>query len=95
MNYVLLSAGAGLLALIFAAFLVVKKINPVQVKHDRMNEIASYIHEGAMAFLKREYRVLVIFAIILAAAITVGLGSFQTAELAHEAYMKAKAEMCR
>jgi hypothetical protein len=23
------------------------------------------------------------------------LGSFQTAELAHEAYMKAKAEMCR
>ena len=79
MNYVLLSAGAGLLALIFAAFLVVKKINPVQVKHDRMNEIASYIHEGAMAFLKREYRVLVIFAIILAAAITVGLGSFQTA----------------
>ncbi|OJV66744.1 MAG: sodium-translocating pyrophosphatase [Clostridiales bacterium 38-18] len=79
MNYVLLSAGAGLLALIFAAFLVVKKINPVQVKHDRMNEIASYIHEGAMAFLKREYRVLVIFAIVLAAAITFGLGSYQTA----------------
>jgi K(+)-stimulated pyrophosphate-energized sodium pump len=32
-----------------------------------------------MAFLQREYKVLVIFAIILAVAITVGLQSFQTA----------------
>ncbi len=79
MNYVLLSAGAGVLALIFAAFLVVKKINTVIVTHDRMNEIASYIHEGAMAFLRREYKVLVIFSAVLALAITVGLQSYQTA----------------
>ncbi|GAB6108593.1 sodium-translocating pyrophosphatase [Fusibacter bizertensis] len=79
MNYALLSAGAGVVALLFAAFLVVKKINPVQVKHDRMNEIASYIHEGSMAFLRREYKVLVIFAIVLALAITFGLQSYQTA----------------
>jgi vacuolar-type H(+)-translocating pyrophosphatase len=79
MNYALLSAGAGIIALLFAAFLVVKKINPVHVKHDRMNEIASYIHEGSMAFLRREYKVLVIFAIVLALAITFGLQSYQTA----------------
>ena len=79
MNYALMSAGAGILALIFAAFLVVKKINTVKVDHARMNEIASYIHEGAMAFLRREYRVLIIFSLILAAAITVGLKSYQTA----------------
>lgn len=79
MNYVLLSAGAGVLALVFAAFLVVKKINTVVVDHDRMNEIASYIHEGAMAFLKREYRVLVVFALILGLAIAVGLQSIETA----------------
>lgn len=79
MDYALLSAGAGVVALLFAAFLVVKKINPVQVKHDRMNEIASYIHEGSMAFLRREYKVLVIFAIVLALAITFGLQSYQTA----------------
>ncbi|MDH8677203.1 sodium-translocating pyrophosphatase [Fusibacter bizertensis] len=79
MNYALLSAGAGIIALLFAAFLVVKKINPVEVKHDRMNEIASYIHEGSMAFLRREYKVLVIFAIVLALAITFGLQSYQTA----------------
>lgn len=79
MNYVLMSAGVGIIALVFAAFLVVRKIDTVVVKHDRMNEIASYIHEGAMAFLKREYRVLIIFSIVLAAAITIGLDSYQTA----------------
>lgn len=79
MNYVLLSAGVGILALVFAAFLVVKRINTVVVTHDRMNEIASYIHEGAMAFLRREYKVLVIFALILAVAIAVGLQSIGTA----------------
>jgi K(+)-stimulated pyrophosphate-energized sodium pump len=79
MNYVLMSAGAGIIALVFAALLVVRKINTVVVKHDRMNEIASYIHEGAMAFLRREYRVLVVFAAIMALAITVGLQSWETA----------------
>ena len=79
MNYVLMSAGAGIIALVFAALLVVRKINTVVVKHDRMNEIASYIHEGSMAFLRREYRVLVVFAAIMALAITVGLQSWETA----------------
>lgn len=79
MNYALLSAGAGILALVFAAFLVVRRINTVVVKHDRMNEIASYIHEGAMAFLRREYKVLIIFSIVLTLAITIGLQSYQTA----------------
>ncbi len=79
MNYALLSASAGILALVFATFLVVRKINTVVVKHDRMNEIASYIHEGAMAFLRREYKVLIIFSIVLALAITIGLQSYQTA----------------
>lgn len=79
MNYALLSAGVGIVALVFAFFLVIRKINTVTVTHDRMNEIASYIHEGAMAFLRREYKVLVIFAAILAVVITIGLNSFQTA----------------
>ena len=32
---------------------------------DRMKEIASYIREGAMAFLMREYRVIVIFVVVM------------------------------
>ncbi|MBM7561099.1 sodium-translocating pyrophosphatase [Fusibacter tunisiensis] len=79
MNYSLLSAGAGVIALVFAAYLVFMKINTISVNHPRMNEIASYIHEGAMAFLRREYKVLIIFSIILAIAISVGLQSVETA----------------
>lgn len=79
MNYALYSAGVGIIALVFAFFLVIRKINTVTVTHDRMNEIASYIHEGSMAFLRREYKVLVIFAGVLAVVIAVGLHSYQTA----------------
>jgi K(+)-stimulated pyrophosphate-energized sodium pump len=32
---------------------------------EKMREIAGYIYEGAMAFLKREYRILVIFVVIV------------------------------
>ncbi len=36
---------------------------------DRMKEIASYISEGAMAFLRREYSVLAVFALFVAVAL--------------------------
>ncbi|HHV26399.1 MAG TPA: sodium-translocating pyrophosphatase [Tissierellia bacterium] len=54
----------GILALLFAIYKAsaVNKVNP---GNDRMQEIASYIQEGAMAFLKREYRSLTIFVIVL------------------------------
>ena len=69
----LLAAGAGVLALIFAYYLVVVRINKVEIGTDRMKEISGYIHDGAMAFLKREYKTLVIFVVVLAAIITVGI----------------------
>jgi K(+)-stimulated pyrophosphate-energized sodium pump len=65
---------AGLIALAFAFYLVSAKINTVNVGTERMKEISSYIHEGAMAFLRREYKTLVVFAIILFGIITVGIG---------------------
>ncbi|NLW78715.1 MAG: sodium-translocating pyrophosphatase [Ruminococcaceae bacterium] len=40
----------------------IKKQNP---GNERMQEITGYIREGAMAFLLREYRIIVIFAIIM------------------------------
>ncbi|MGH9463508.1 MAG: sodium/proton-translocating pyrophosphatase, partial [Vicinamibacteria bacterium] len=36
---------------------------------DRMKEIASFIREGAMAFLWREYSVLLVFALLMSAAL--------------------------
>jgi K(+)-stimulated pyrophosphate-energized sodium pump len=72
-SLIYLAPVAGLLALMFAYYLVAAKINTVNVGNERMKEISTYIHEGAMAFLRREYRTLIIFAIVLFVIITVGI----------------------
>lgn len=42
--------------------------------NETMNRIAGYIREGAMAFLVREYKVLVIYALVVGAALWYSLG---------------------
>ena len=49
--------------------------------NDRMKEIAGYIREGAMAFLKREYKIMAIVIVVLALLIGFGLQSVTTAIL--------------
>jgi K(+)-stimulated pyrophosphate-energized sodium pump len=71
----MISAGVGVLALIFALYLVISKINTVEVGTARMKEISTYIQKGAMAFLTREYKALVIFVVILSVVISVGLST--------------------
>lgn len=71
----LIAAGVGVLALIFAVYLVFTKINTVEVGTQRMKEISSYIQSGAMAFLMREYKALAIFVVALAVIIRVGLNT--------------------
>jgi K(+)-stimulated pyrophosphate-energized sodium pump len=63
----------GVVALLYAYYKAVT-INKVDVGTDRMKEISSYIHEGAMAFLSREYKTLVIFAGILFVILGLGIG---------------------
>lgn len=72
-SLIYLAPVAGVLALIFAYFLVISKINSVDAGTERMKEIANYIQEGAMAFLRREYKTLVIFVLVLGAVIAVGI----------------------
>ena len=48
---------------------------------DRMREIAGYIREGAMAFLRREYKTMVIVIVLLFLLIGLGLQSWTTAVL--------------
>ncbi|KOA20738.1 putative K(+)-stimulated pyrophosphate-energized sodium pump [Clostridium homopropionicum DSM 5847] len=55
----------GILALIFA-FILTKGISKEDPGNERMKEISGYIHEGAMAFLKREYRYLSVFIVVVA-----------------------------
>ncbi|HHU77035.1 MAG TPA: sodium-translocating pyrophosphatase [Firmicutes bacterium] len=55
---------AGIIAIIFGIILWIR-INNTDPGTKQMQEIASAIHEGAMAFLNREYRTLAIFALVL------------------------------
>ncbi len=73
MGYEILAPIAGIVALVFA-FLLAGYIGKVDEGTDRMKEISSYIREGAMAFLTREYKALVIFAAILFVVLGFGIG---------------------
>lgn len=61
---------AGVISLLFAVYLA-SKVSRADAGTDKMKEIAGYIHEGAMAFLTREYRTLAVF--IVAVIIVVSL----------------------
>ena len=64
MNLMYVAVAAGILALLFALFLA-GRVNKVAPGNDRMVEISSAIAEGARAFLFAEYRILIIFAVVL------------------------------
>jgi len=54
----------GVVALLVALFLA-KWISAQSTGNERMTEISGYIHEGAMAFLKREYKTMIIVVVAL------------------------------
>ena len=64
MNLMFLAVAAGVLALLFA-FVLTGKINKYDEGTEKMKEISGSIAEGAKAFLFAEYKILVIFAIVL------------------------------
>jgi len=65
MNNLYYVLGAGVLAMVYA-FLKTSWINSQDEGSDRMKQIGASIANGAMAFLKAEYRVLSIFVVIVA-----------------------------
>ena len=46
-------------------------VNKQDAGNDRMKEIAGYVAEGAMAFLKAEYKILAVFVVIAGTALGV------------------------
>jgi K(+)-stimulated pyrophosphate-energized sodium pump len=69
---------AGIIALVFAFYLT-RRILKVEPGNQTMQEIATAIHEGAMAFLFRQYKTLIIFVVAVAVIIAV-VGYFTGAE---------------
>ncbi len=62
----------GIVALVVAAFLA-SWISKQSTGNERMTELAGFIHEGAMAFLKREYKTMAIVVILLSVVLGFGI----------------------
>jgi len=76
-NIPLIAAGAGLIGLLIA-FVLYKKVNSVEIDNEVVADITQEIQDGAMAFLKAEYRVLSIFVVVVG-AILAWLNDIETA----------------
>ena len=70
MNNLLVALGAGVIALLFAAW-TARRVLAEDEGTDTMKTIARAIQEGAAAFLRREYTFLSIFVVIVAVALAV------------------------
>ncbi len=70
MNNLLVALGAGVIALLFAAW-TARRVLAEDEGTETMKEIARAIQEGAAAFLRREYTFLAIFVAIVAVALAV------------------------
>ena len=65
-GYLYIAIGAALVSVLYGFFLYYKNKKEA-LKDSKMEEISSYIHEGALAFIKREYAIIAIFVAIIAA----------------------------
>ena len=72
-SYLLIPIIAGVIGLIVAIGLYIR-VKAQPTGNETMNRIASYIREGSMAFLVREYKVLAIYALIVGGALYWKLG---------------------
>ena len=77
-NYMYLVPVAAVIALLFAAYLAAK-VSRQDAGTERMKEIAGAIAEGARAFLTAEYKILIVFVVVLFVLIGLGVGNWVTA----------------
>ena len=64
MSNILIPIIISLIGLLFA-FILALQIKKRKVESEEVKKISAYIREGAMAFLKKEYKILVIFIIVV------------------------------
>jgi len=76
-SLIMFAPAGGALALLFAVFLAAK-VKRAEPGNEKMVEIAGHIHEGAMAFLGRQYRALAIFVLLVFAVLFIFI-KWQTA----------------
>lgn len=67
-DFTIISLSCSILALLFAGYLAIK-IKTHSIGTPKMAEISDMIHDGAIAFLNKEYKSLVVFVIVMAAVL--------------------------
>lgn len=67
--------GAGVVAIVYA-FWLMRAISNAPEGDDKMREIALAIQEGSRAYLRREYRVIAIVALVIAVLLAIFLGRY-------------------
>ena len=77
-NYMYLVPVAAVIALLFAAYLAAQ-VSRQDAGTERMKEIAGAIADGARAFLTAEYKILIVFVVVLFVLIGLGVGNWVTA----------------
>ncbi|MDU5970380.1 MAG: sodium-translocating pyrophosphatase [Finegoldia magna] len=70
--YYYLAIAAGIIALLFAA-IKFSSISKKGAGNERMKEISGFIHDGAMAYLSRQYKALIIFVVVVCVILGVAI----------------------
>ncbi len=73
MNQLLLPIISGVVGLVLALILYFR-VKKQPSGNETMNRIASYVREGSMAFLVREYKVLAVYTVVVAGLLSIVLG---------------------
>ena len=72
MEWIGIASLTGIVALLFVVY-IARKVMRQDPGTPEMVAISDAVHEGAMAFLKREYKAITIFAFIVAILLPIGL----------------------
>lgn len=64
-----IAAFSAMIAILYA-FILKRKLEKIKVVHQKVEEISTYIRDGAIAFMKRQYRMIIIFSLGIAILLT-------------------------
>ena len=67
---------AAIVAIIYS-LIVGKSISKKDAGDEKIKEITKAIHEGAMTFLNKEYKVLIIFVVVISVLLGIGMGGWK------------------
>lgn len=85
-SLLLVPAISGVVSLLIALYLYFR-VKAQPSGNETMNRIAGYIREGSMAFLVREYKVLAVYTVVVAAILGYALGAIPAASFVLGAFL--------